>query len=206
MPQPASAPAAPAAPAGPKAHAAPTAEHARIAESPDDGDPWRAWGPYVSARQWGTVREDYSANGDAWADFPFDHAHVRAYRWGEDGLAGICDRFGFLNLAVAVWNRRDDRLKERLFGLTNGQGNHGEDAKEYWWHLDATPTHSYAEWLYRYPQAAYPYDELLTVNAERRRTDPEFELSDTGILAENRFFDVKVTHAKTCLLYTSRCV
>lgn len=197
MPQPASAPAAPAAPAGPKAHAAPTAEHARIAESPDDGDPWRAWGPYVSARQWGTVREDYSADGDAWADFPFDHAHVRAYRWGEDGLAGICDRFGFLNLAVAVWNRRDDRLKERLFGLTNGQGNHGEDAKEYWWHLDATPTHSYAEWLYRYPQAAYPYEGLLTVNAELRRTDPEFELSDTGILAENRFFDVKVTHAKT---------
>ncbi len=176
--------------------AAPTAEHARLAESPDDGDPWRGWGPYVSARQWGTVREDYSATGDAWNDFPFEHAHVRTYRWGEDGLAGLCDRYGFLNLAVALWNRRDDRLKERLFGLTNLQGNHGEDAKEYWWHLDATPTHSYAEWLYRYPQAAYPYAALVEENARRTREQPEFELADTGILEGDRFFDVQVTHAK----------
>ena len=174
-----------------------TPEQARLAESPDDGDPWRAWGPYVSARQWGTVREDYSPDGDAWGSFPFDHAHRRAYRWGEDGLAGLCDRFGFLNLAVALWNRQDDRLKERFFGLTNGQGNHGEDVKEYWWHIDATPTHSYAEWLYRYPQAAYPYAALLQENARRTRAEAEFELSDTGVLDEDRFFDVRVTHAKS---------
>ncbi len=174
----------------------PTAEHARLAESPADSDPWRLWGPYVAGRQWGTVREDYSADGDAWADFPFDHAHARAYRWGEDGIAGLCDRYGFLNLAVALWNGRDDRLKERLFGLSNPQGNHGEDAKEYWWHLDATPTHSWAQYLYRYPQAAFPYDVLRAGNAQRSRTDPELELADTGALAENRFFDVVVTHAK----------
>ena len=145
---------------------APSVEHARLAESPDDSDPWRLWGPYVAGRQWGTVREDYSADGDAWASFPFDHAHRRAYRWGEDGIAGLCDRYGFLNLAVAMWNGQDDRLKERLFGLTNPQGNHGEDAKEYWWHLDATPTHSFAQYLYRYPQQAFPYDRAR--RAERR--------------------------------------
>ncbi|HEY6741474.1 MAG TPA: glucosidase, partial [Lapillicoccus sp.] len=174
----------------------PSAEHARLAESPDDSDPWRLWGPYVAGRQWGTVREDYSADGDAWADFPFDQAHRRAYRWGEDGIAGLCDRFGFLNLTVAMWNGHDDRLKERLFGLTNPEGNHGEDVKEYWWHLDATPTHSFGQYLYRYPQAAFPYDQLVAENAERSRTQSEFELSDTGILAEDRFFDVVVTHAK----------
>ena len=173
-----------------------TPEHARLAEAPRDDDPWRLWGPYVSGRQWGTVREDYSANGDAWDDFPFDHAHARAYRWGEDGLAGLCDRYGFLNLAVALWNGRDDRLKERAFGLTNAQGNHGEDVKEYWWPLDATPTHSFARWLYRYPQAAYPYDELRGGNAARDRSQPEYELADTGVLADDRFFDVVVTHAK----------
>ena len=171
-------------------------EAARVAASPHDLDPWRRWGPYVSGRQWGTVREDYSADGDAWAYFPFDQAHTRAYRWGEDGLAGICDRYGFLNLAVALWNGQDDRLKERLFGLTNAQGNHGEDVKEYWWHLDATPTHSYARWLYRYPQAAFPYAALVTGNAARTRQDPELELSDTGVLDQDRFFDVEVTHAK----------
>ncbi|HEU4997885.1 MAG TPA: glucosidase [Lapillicoccus sp.] len=176
--------------------AAPSVEHARLAESPDDADPWRLWGPYVAGRQWGTVREDYSADGDAWTSFPFDHAHRRAYRWGEDGIAGLCDRYGFLNLAVAMWNGQDDRLKERLFGLTNHQGNHGEDAKEYWWHLDATPTHSFAQYLYRYPQPAFPYDDLVTQNAERSREQGEFELSDTGIFAEDRFFDVVVTHAK----------
>jgi hypothetical protein len=176
--------------------AAPSAEHARLAESPDDADPWRLWGPYVAGRQWGTVREDYSADGDAWTSFPFDHAHRRVYRWGEDGIAGLCDRYGFLNLAVAMWNGEDDRLKERLFGLTNHQGNHGEDAKEYWWHLDATPTHSFAQYLYRYPQRAFPYDDLVTQNAERSRDEGEFELSDTGIFAEDRFFDVVITHAK----------
>ena len=173
-----------------------TAEHVRLAESPDDSDPWRQWGPYVSARQWGTVREDYSADGDAWESFPFDQAHQRTYRWGEDGLAGLCDRWGFLNLGIALWNGQDDRLKERLFGLTNHQGNHGEDVKEYWWHVDATPTHSYAEWLYRYPQRAFPYADLVATNAARTRDEDEYELSDTGVLDDNRFFDVTVTHAK----------
>ncbi|WP_334170384.1 MGH1-like glycoside hydrolase domain-containing protein [Sinomonas sp.] len=173
-----------------------TAEHRRLSESPEDSDPWRLWGPYLAGRQWGTVREDYSADGDAWDFFPFDHAHRRAYRWGEDGIAGLCDRFGFLNLGIALWNGQDDRLKERYFGLTNGQGNHGEDVKEHWWHLDATPTHSWAKTLYRYPQAAYPYDELVRVNASRSRAEPEYELADTGILAENRFFDIETVHAK----------
>ena len=174
----------------------PTPEHARLAESPGESDPWRLWGPYVSGRQWGTVREDYSADGDAWKAFPFDQAHARTYRWGEDGLAGVCDRFGFLNLAVAMWNGHDDRLKERLFGLTNEQGNHGEDVKEYWWHVDATPTHSWARWLYRYPQAAFPYADLIATNAARTREDDEYELADTAVLAQDRFFDVEVTHAK----------
>ena len=173
-----------------------TDEHVRLRESPGDDDPWRFWGPYVSGRQWGTVREDYSADGNAWDFFPFDHAHQRAYRWGEDGIAGICDRYGFLNLAVAMWNGHDDRLKERLFGLTNGQGNHGEDAKEYWWHVDATPTHSWAQHLYRYPQAAYPYADLLAENARRGQDQPEYELTDTGILDDDRFFDIVTTHAK----------
>ncbi|HET8600031.1 MAG TPA: glucosidase, partial [Segeticoccus sp.] len=173
-----------------------TPEHRRLAEAPSDDDPWKLWGPYVSGRQWGTVREDYSADGDAWASFPFDHAHRRAYRWGEDGIAGICDRFGFLNLAVALWNGQDDRLKERYFGLTNAQGNHGEDAKEYWWALDATPTHSWAQSLYRYPQQRFPYAELVAENGRRGRGDEEFELSDTGVLADDRFFDVVTTHAK----------
>ncbi|WP_420876859.1 hypothetical protein [Serinicoccus marinus] len=146
-----------------------TAEHDRLADSDDSRAAWRHWGPYVSARQWGTVREDYSADGNAWEHLPFDHAHLRAYRWGEDGLAGLCDVDGFLNLGLALWNGRDDRLKERLFGLTNPQGNHGEDVKEYWWALEGTPTHSYASWLYRYPQAAFPYEELVRVNGERAR-------------------------------------
>jgi hypothetical protein len=173
-----------------------SAEHARLAESPGASDPWRLWGPYLAGRQWGTVREDYSADGDAWGYLPFDQSHARAYRWGEDGLGGICDRYGFLNFSVALWNGQDDRLKERLFGLTNPEGNHGEDAKEFWWAVDATPTHSYAEWLYRYPQAAYPYQQLRDENARRGRDEPEYELSDTGVLAQDRFFDVTVSHAK----------
>ncbi len=178
-------------------HLEPSVEHARLAESPNDSDPWRLWGPYLAGRQWGTVREDYSADGDAWESFPFDQAHRRTYRWGDDGIAGLCDRFGFLNLSVAMWNGKDDRLKERFFGLTNPQGNHGEDVKEYWWHLDATPTHSWGQTLYRYPQAAFPYAWLRDENAHRTRLDPEFELSDTGIFVDNRFFDVVVTHAKS---------
>jgi len=173
-----------------------SAEHARLAESPAAGGAWRLWGPYLSGRQWGTVREDYSADGDAWAYFPFEQAGARAYRWGEDGLGGICDRFGFLNLSVALWNGRDRILKERLFGLTNGEGNHGEDAKEYWWALDGTPTHSWMSWMYRYPQAEYPYDRLRSESANRGRQDREFELADTGILDENRFFDMRVDYAK----------
>jgi len=178
------------------AAAAATAEHARLAESPAASDAWRLWGPYLAGRQWGTVREDYSADGDAWAYFPFEQAEGRAYRWGEDGLGGICDRFGFLNFSVALWNGRDSRLKERLFGLTNPQGNHGEDVKEYWWAADATPTHSYAEWVYRYPHAAFPYEQLVEENAGRPRSEPEFELADTGVLAEDRFFDIAVSYAK----------
>jgi len=173
-----------------------TAEHRRLAGSADAGSPWRRWGPYVSGRQWGTVREDYSGDGDAWSSFPFDHAVSRAYRWGEDGLGAVCDRYGFVNLGVALWNGQDPILKERLFGLTNAEGNHGEDAKEHWWALDCTPTHSWMQWLYRYPQAEYPYARLREENARRGRDEREFELADTGVLAENRFFDVLVSYAK----------
>jgi hypothetical protein len=171
-------------------------ERTRLAASAEPASPWRQWGPYLSARQWGTVREDYSADGDAWAYFPFDHARSRAYRWGEDGLGGICDRWQHLNLALALWNGRDPILKERLFGLTNGEGNHGEDVKEHWWSLDATPTSSYLRWKYRYPQAEFPYARLREENARRDRHEPEYELGDTGVLADNRFFDIEVTYAK----------
>ncbi len=172
------------------------AELHRLTHSPDADAPWRLWGPYVSGRQWGTVREDYSADGDAWSYFPFEVAHRRAYRWGEDGIGAFCDRFGFFNLGVALWNRADDRLKERYFGLTNAQGNHGEDVKEIWWALDGTPTHSYASMLYRYPQRAYPYADLLAETSRRDRTQPEYEITDTGVFDENRFFDVRVEYAK----------
>ncbi len=173
-----------------------SAEHDRLAESPGPGSPWRLWGPYLSGRQWGTVREDYSADGDAWRYFPFEDSHRRAYRWGEDGLGGFSDRYGFLNVAVALWNGRDPILKERLFGLTNGEGNHGEDVKEYWWAVDGTPTHSWARWTYRYPQAEFPYRQLRETNAARSKDEREYELSDTGVLDDNRFFDVELTWAK----------
>ncbi len=176
--------------------APPSAEHARLGEVSGTTGPWRLWGPYLSGRQWGTVREDYSEDGNAWASFPFDQAHARAYRWGDDGLGGISDRYGFLNFAVALWNGKDRILKERLFGLTNNEGNHGEDAKEYWWAIDGTPSHSWMQWLYRYPQAAYPYDQLRHENAARGRDEREFELADTGILDDDRFFDVQITYAK----------
>ena len=170
------------------------AEARRLA---DGGQPsWRRWGPYLSERQWGTVREDYSESGDAWNHFPHDHARSRAYRWGEDGLAGISDDRQLLCFAVALWNGRDPILKERLFGLTNGEGNHGEDVKEYYFYLDSTPTHSYMKYLYKYPQAAYPYDDIVKTNQRRSRTDFEYELLDTGVFKDDRYFDVFVEYAK----------
>ncbi len=157
---------------------------------------WYRWGPYVSERQWGTVREDYSANGDAWNYVPHDHARSYAYRWGEDGLAGFCDIEQRLCLGLALWNGNDPILKERLFGLTSRQGNHGEDVKEYWWYLDATPSHTWNRWRYHYPQAEFPYAELLTENASRDRTEPEYELLDTGVFDDSRFWVVEVHYAK----------
>src|SRR5262245_6009843 len=157
---------------------------------------WQRWGPYLSERQWGTVREDYSDSGDAWNYFPHDHARSRAYRWGEDGLFGICDRECRLCFAIALWNGRDPILKERLFGLTNPQGNHGEDVKEEYFFLDATPTASYLKGLYKYPQAAFPYDQLVAENARRSRDVPEYELVDTGVFRDGRYFDVQVEYAK----------
>ena len=159
--------------------------------------PWLRWGPYLSERQWGTVREDYSADGDAWASFPHDHARSRAYRWGEDGLAGISDDRQSLCFALALWNRSDAILKERLFGLTNAEGNHGEDVKEYYFYLDNTPTHSYMRYLYKYPHAAYPYADLVATNGGRSRGEFEYELIDTGAFAEDRYFDVTVEYAKS---------
>src|SRR5690348_1270769 len=156
---------------------------------------WKQWGPYLSERAWGTVREDYSANGTAWDYFPHDHARSRVYRWNEDGLAGICDDEQHLCFALALWNGQDPILKERLFGLTGSEGNHGEDVKEYYYYLDSTPTHSYMRMLYKYPQAAFPYGELVAVNRQRGKQDPEYELVDTGVFAENRYFDVFVEYA-----------
>jgi hypothetical protein len=158
--------------------------------------PWKKWGPYLSERQWGTVREDYSENGDAWNFFTHDHARSRAYRWGEEGIAGISDDRQNLCFALALWNGKDPILKERLFGLTNSQGNHGEDVKEYYFYLDNTPAHSYMKYLYKYPQAAYPYEELVRVNGQRSREEMEYELLDTGVFNEDRYFDVFIEYAK----------
>ena len=173
-----------------------TAEHLRLQEVHDHKSPWKKWGPYLSERQWGTVREDYSPDGSAWEYFPHDHARSRTYRWGEDGLAGFSDEKQRLCFAVALWNGKDPILKERLFGLTNREGNHGEDVKEVYFYLDSTPTHSYMKYLYKYPQSAYPYDDLVRINGTRKRTDPEYELLDTGIFDEDRYFDVFVEYAK----------
>jgi hypothetical protein len=173
-----------------------SAEKTRLQEANEEKRPWQKWGPYVSERQWGTVREDYSDDGNAWEYFSHDHARSRAYRWGEDGLAGISDDKQLLCFALALWNGRDPILKERLFGLTNREGNHGEDVKEYYFYLDSTPTHSYMKYLYKYPQAAYPYDALLENNRLRTRHDFEYELIDTGIFDDNRYFDVLVEYAK----------
>ena len=173
-----------------------TAEERRLQQTERHDVHWRRWGPYLSERQWGTVREDYSPHGTAWDSFPHDHARSRAYRWGEDGIAGISDNHGRLCFALALWNGRDPILKERLFGLTGSQGNHGEDVKEYYFYLDGTPTHSYMKMLYKYPQAAFPYARLVEENGRRDRRAPEFELIDTGVLAEDRYFDVVVEYAK----------
>ncbi len=173
-----------------------TAEQTRLEEARTKHLPWKTWGPYLSERQWGTVREDYSENGDAWNYFPHDHARSRAYRWGEDGLAGISDDQQHLCFAIALWNGKDPILKERLFGLTNSEGNHGEDVKEYYFYLDSTPTHSYMRYLYKYPQAAYPYGDLIATNRDAGRGKPEYELLDTGVFAQDRYFDVFVEYAK----------
>jgi hypothetical protein len=171
-------------------------ESERLQQHYTQAENWLQWGPYLSERQWGTVREDYSAGGESWTYLSHEDAPARTYRWGEDGLAGISDDTQTLCFAVALWNGQDDRLKERLFGLTNGEGNHGEDVKELYYYLDNTPTHSYQKFLYKYPQAAFPYQQLRDANADREPTDPEFELLDTGIFDENRYFDVVTEYAK----------
>jgi hypothetical protein len=171
-------------------------EQLRLQEAREQKVLWKKWGPYLSERQWGTVREDYSDNGDAWNYFSHDQARSRAYRWGEDGLGGICDSHGVLCFALALWNGKDPILKERLFGLTNSEGNHGEDVKEYYFYLDSTPTHSYMKFLYKYPQNAYPYADLVETNRRKTRTDMEYELLDTGVFEGNRYFDIFVEYAK----------
>lgn len=168
-------------------------ERRRLADAPAA---WREWGPYLSERAWGTVREDYSPGGTAWEYLPHDHARSRAYRWSEDGLGGVCDRRQHLCLAFAFWNGRDPILKERIFGLTGNEGNHGEDAKEYWWFLDSTPTHSWMRWRHVYPQAAFPYEDLVAENRRRGRADLEYELLDTGVFDGDRYWDVVADYAK----------
>ena len=184
-----------------RSHHTPTAEPVpaevlRLAQADAGEQPWRRWGPYLSERQWGTVREDYSPHGDCWTSFPHDHARSRAYRWGEDGLLGICDDDGRLNFALALWNGRDPILKERLFGLTGPEGNHGEDVKEHYFYLDATPTGSYLKGLYKYPQAEFPYAQLVEENQRRGREADEFELGDTGVFDQSRYYDVQIEYAK----------
>src|SRR3954470_13797875 len=173
-----------------------TAEELRLNEARETGIPWRSWGPYLSERQWGTVREDYSTDGNAWDYFSHDQARSRAYHWGEDGLAGISDDQQRLCFALALWNGKDPIIKERLFGLTNSEGNHGEDVKECYFYLDSTPTHSYMKYLYKYPQNSYPYDEIVTRNAQAGRAAREYELLDTGVFNDDRYFDVFVEYAK----------
>src|SRR6266496_191922 len=173
-----------------------TQEEIRLAESGARRKHWKRWGPYLSERAWGTVREDYSPYGNAWENLPHDHARSRAYRWNEDGLAGICDRRQTICFAVSLWNERDPILKERIFGLTGNEGNHGEDVKEYYFYLDSTPTHSYMKYLYKYPQAEFPYGQLVEQNRRRGKSQPEYELLDTGVFSDDRYFDVFVEYAK----------
>src|SRR6476660_5370565 len=170
--------------------------HERLTESRNPNAPWKKWGPYLSERQWGTVREDYSEDGNAWDYFNHDQSRSRAYRWGEDGLAGISDDQQRLCFALALWNGKDPILKERLFGLTNSESNHGEDVKEYYFYLDSTPTHSYMKYLYKYPQAEFPYSNLVETSRRRSRTEFEYELLDTGVFDEDRYFDGFVEYAK----------
>ncbi|HKD96665.1 MAG TPA: glucosidase, partial [Micromonosporaceae bacterium] len=172
------------------------AEQRRLAEADQGRAPWRAWGPYLSERAWGTVREDYSAHGDSWSYFPHEHARSRAYRWNEDGLGGICDDQQRFCFGFAFWNGVDPILKERIFGLTGPEGNHGEDAKEYWWYLDSTPTHSYMRWRYHYPQAEFPYTGIREANLAAGRDAPEIELLDTGVFADDRYWTITVDYAK----------
>ncbi|MEO0835282.1 MAG: glucosidase, partial [Cyanobacteria bacterium J06642_3] len=174
----------------------PTQEEIRLQEDRERKAYWRRWGCYLSNRQWGTVREDYSADGSAWDYFSFEQSHYRAYRWGEDGIAGISDNHQRLCFSLAMWNGNDPFLKERLYGLTNSQGNHGEDVKEYYFHLDNTPTHSYMKFLYKYPQKAFPYWQLEHENKKRGLQDREFELIETGIFDNDQYFDVTVEYAK----------
>src|SRR5262245_7716508 len=171
-------------------------EQKRLNEARERGIPWKKWGPYLSERQWGTVREDYSEDGNAWDYFSHDQSRSRAYRWGEDGLGGISDDRQRLCFALALWNEADPILKERLFGLTNSEGNHGEDVKEYYFYVDSTPTHSYMKYLYKYPQRAFPYRDLVPTNRRRSREELEYELIETGIFDDNRYFDILVEYAK----------
>lgn len=172
-----------------------SAEHERLEEA-RAGTKWRRWGTYLAERQWGTVREDYSANGDAWGYFTHEHARARAYRWGEDGLLGLCDSRGVFNVSVALWNGKDPYLKERLFGLSGPEGNHGETVGELYWYLDATPTHSYARALYKYPQAEFPYARLRQMARDAGKQAPSPRIQDTGVFDEDRFFDVELEYAK----------
>src|SRR6187397_2286385 len=169
-------------------------EQKRLNEARETHVPWKKWGPYLSERQWGTVREDYSDDGNAWDYFSHDQARSRAYRWGEDGLGGISDDRQRLCFSLALWNGRDPILKERAFGLDNGEGNHGEDVKEYYFYVDNTPTHSYMKYVYKYPQAAYPYDKILQASTNLSRNDLEYELIDSGVFDEDRYFDVVVEY------------
>ncbi|HEX6401624.1 MAG TPA: glucosidase, partial [Pseudonocardiaceae bacterium] len=173
-----------------------SAEQTRLQQADEGTAAWRAWGPYLSERAWGTVREDYSAYGEAWDYFPHDHARSRVYRWNEDGMAGVCDERQTFCLALALWNGVDPILKERMFGLTGPEGNHGEDVKDYWWYLDSTPTHSWMTWRYHYPQRPFPYTDLVAENRVRGKDVPEYELVDTGVFAEDRYWAVTVDYAK----------
>jgi hypothetical protein len=173
-----------------------TVEHQRLIDNAKKSVPLVKWGPYLSERQWATVREDYSADGDAWHYFPFDHAHCRAYRWGEDGIAGISDYFQNLCFSVGLWNGKDSILKERLFGLGNFEGNHGEDVKELYYYLDNVPTHTYMEYLYKYPQQEFPYELLRNENRIRTKFEPEYEILDTHVFDNDQYFDVLISYAK----------
>lgn len=173
-----------------------TSEQQRIIENLSKTIPLEQWGPYLTERQWGTVREDYGPYGDAWNYFPYEQAHYRSYIWGEDGIAGISDFFQNLCFAVALWNRKDPILKERLFGLGNNEGNHGEDVKELYYYLDNVPTHYYMEYLYKYPQQEFPYKDIKEQNSIRSKNEPEYEILDTGVFDNNEYFDVTVTYAK----------